>query len=276
MEGEHVVKQVLRQRKDYYEMLGITRNASEAEIRVAYKKLAIQLHPDKNKHPMAEEAFKKVGLAHSTLIDSEKRRIYDRGGEESVLRAESGGGGPRARRHPHAEDFLFEDMMQQFFGFAAHRNRPGAGDNAPAGAAPNVLLMFMPILFFFLMVLLIQFSTVTSGPFQTRRTRTDGANVPYSLTHAPSEGFVVERTTSVPEFASLRVTYYVKRDFMDHFGHRPADLRKVEVDVLRQQRDYYERRCNAENVKRRYSRARDNQAGLPESCVELERFRRVP
>lgn len=58
--------------KDYYEILGVTKESTDSEIKKAYKKLALQLHPDKNKAPGAAEAFKAVGNAVATLTDNGK------------------------------------------------------------------------------------------------------------------------------------------------------------------------------------------------------------
>jgi len=69
-------------KKNYYEILGLSSNASENDIKKAYKKLAIKFHPDKNQAPQASDAFKKVGAAYSCLSDAEKRRMYDLTGEE--------------------------------------------------------------------------------------------------------------------------------------------------------------------------------------------------
>ena len=70
---------------DYYKTLGLTRGASDDQIKRAYRKLALKYHPDKN--PGDEKAanqFAEIGNAYEVLSDSEKRRIYDRHGEEGV------------------------------------------------------------------------------------------------------------------------------------------------------------------------------------------------
>ncbi|MDW8275717.1 MAG: DnaJ C-terminal domain-containing protein [Candidatus Nitrosocaldus sp.] len=62
---------------DYYEVLGVSRNASKEEIKQAYRRLALKYHPDRNKSPDAEEKFKLISEAYAVLSDDEKRRLYD-------------------------------------------------------------------------------------------------------------------------------------------------------------------------------------------------------
>jgi DnaJ family protein B protein 12 len=71
------VVQRTNRRKDYYEILEVTKDASDSDLKKQYRKLALQLHPDKNKAPGASDAFKAVGTAFAVLSDKEKRRQYD-------------------------------------------------------------------------------------------------------------------------------------------------------------------------------------------------------
>lgn len=75
--------------KDYYSILGISRTATEDEIKKAYRKLALKYHPDKNKTPEAEEKFKLIAEAYEVLSDKKKRDVYDQFGEEGL---KNGGG----------------------------------------------------------------------------------------------------------------------------------------------------------------------------------------
>src|SRR5678816_2184778 len=72
-------------KRDYYEILGVTKTATEVEIKKAYRKLAVQYHPDKNPGDhTAEEKFKECAEAYAVLSDSQKRAAYDRFGHAGV------------------------------------------------------------------------------------------------------------------------------------------------------------------------------------------------
>ena len=71
-------------KRDYYELLGVSRDASEDALKRAFRKLARQYHPDVNKSPDAEVRFKEIGEAYEVLSDPQKRRIYDQFGHAGL------------------------------------------------------------------------------------------------------------------------------------------------------------------------------------------------
>lgn len=116
--------------RDYYEVLEVHRNASEAEIKKAYRKLAHQYHPDKhNGSKEYEEKFKAITEAYEVLSDAEKRALYDQYGHAGVSGAAAGGfegfGGFGGFGAGGVSD-LFEEVFSDFFGGAAARRRPRA------------------------------------------------------------------------------------------------------------------------------------------------------
>lgn len=91
--------------KDYYKTLGLSKGASEDDIKKAYRKYALKFHPDKNKEAGAEEKFKEVAEAYEILSDPKKKEIFDKYGEEGLKPGMGGGGGgggmgPQGPGHP--------------------------------------------------------------------------------------------------------------------------------------------------------------------------------
>src|SRR6266568_2760603 len=95
--------------RDYYEVLGVPRDAADAEIKKAFRRLARELHPDVNRHdPDAEAKFKEAAEAYEVLSDPERRATYDRYGHEGLR---SGG------YAPNFESFgSVADLFEAFFG----------------------------------------------------------------------------------------------------------------------------------------------------------------
>lgn len=80
-------------KRDYYDVLGVTKSASEAEIKSAYRKLALQWHPDRNKAADAESKFKEINEAYQILSDTKKKQAYDQFGHAAFDQSMPGGGG---------------------------------------------------------------------------------------------------------------------------------------------------------------------------------------
>jgi molecular chaperone DnaJ len=119
--------------RDYYEVLGVGRDASEAEVKKAFRRLARELHPDVNAHdPEAEEKFKEAAEAYEVLSDAERRGTYDAYGQEGLR---SGGFDPRAQSFGS-----FDDLFQSIFGSAGFGGGSGPAPGADVLAAVEVEL----------------------------------------------------------------------------------------------------------------------------------------
>lgn len=117
-------------KRDYYDVLGVARNASEQEIKSAYRKLALQYHPDRNPdNKEAEEKFKEAAEAYSVLSDSQKRGQYDRFGHAGVGTAAGGGFG--FDPNVFAD---FSDILGDIFGFGDFFGTGRRGSRVQRGA----------------------------------------------------------------------------------------------------------------------------------------------
>ena len=103
--------------KDYYSILGVKRNATEEDIKKAYRKLALKYHPDKNKSPKAEERFKEIAEAYEVLSDKRKRDLYDQVGNESC-RTDNGSSSDETNTFSYAFHGDPRATFAQFFGSA--------------------------------------------------------------------------------------------------------------------------------------------------------------
>ncbi len=127
--------------ESYYDILGVARNASEKEIRKAYRDLARKYHPDVCKDPGAEEKFKKINEAYSVLSDPQKRAQYDRMGHDAFSRASKGsytGGGGFSDFHA---DFAgFGDIFDSFFGGGFTGSRQSYGPRRGADLLQKICI----------------------------------------------------------------------------------------------------------------------------------------
>ena len=128
-------------KRDYYEVLGVGKNASDDEIKKAYRKLAVKYHPDKNPGDKEAEAkFKEISEAHEVLSDKQKRARYDQFGHAGVGGAGAGGnpfgagGNPFENFNFNGQSFNFDfggggldDILGSIFGFGGGQRRPRRG-----------------------------------------------------------------------------------------------------------------------------------------------------
>jgi len=133
---------------DYYEVLGVGKNASDHEIKTAYRKQALKWHPDRNKSPVAHEKFKEINKAFEVLSNPQKREMYNQYGE-SAFKGNAPGGGPAGAGGQYYQQGPFKvytnfggegnpfenfdfggfsdpfDIFEQFFGFQSPFSRGG-------------------------------------------------------------------------------------------------------------------------------------------------------
>jgi len=116
---------------DYYELLGLKKGATDAEIKAAYRKQALKWHPDRNKDANAATKFKEINKAYEVLSDSQKKQMYDQYGKEGFERggfgSHSRGAGAQQQQSPFSGGSPFDsvdfggndpfDIFEQFFGF---------------------------------------------------------------------------------------------------------------------------------------------------------------
>ncbi|XP_020206815.1 chaperone protein dnaJ 49 [Cajanus cajan] len=185
----------IRRKKNLYEILGLERSCSVEDVRKSYRKLSLKVHPDKNKAPGAEEAFKAVSKAFQCLSNEESRRKYDISGEDEAVYEQRARPAARAYNGYYEADIDAEEIFRNFFfggmapatnfggfsfgpgGFNAHRP---AEHGSGGGFNVRALIQLLPVL----LILLINFlpsseplySLSKSYPYEHRFTTPKGVN----------------------------------------------------------------------------------------------------
>ncbi|KAM7101512.1 dnaJ homolog subfamily C member 18 [Ciconia boyciana] len=232
--------------RNYYEILGVERDASEEDLKKAYRKLALKFHPDKNRAPGATEAFKAIGNAFAVLSNPEKRLRYDEFGSDQE-HVSTG----QARHYNYYTEFEAditpEEIFNVFFGghfptgnihmFSnvardahyyprRHRNERAwtqeqeEEENRPQNSY-SAFIQLMPVF------IIIIVSVVT---------QLMATNPPYSLFYKSSIGHVISRETE-----NLQVPYYVDKNFEKNY--QGAELQELEKTVEKDYIDYIQTSC---------------------------------
>ncbi|XP_009879050.1 PREDICTED: dnaJ homolog subfamily C member 18 [Charadrius vociferus] len=232
--------------RNYYEILGVERDASEEELKKAYRKLALKFHPDKNRAPGATEAFKAIGNAFAVLSNPEKRLRYDEFGSDRE-HVSTG----QARHYNYYTEFEAditpEEIFNVFFGghfptgnihmFSnvardahyyprRHRNERAwtqeqeEEENRPQNSY-SAFIQLMPVFIIIIVSVIIQLMVT---------------NPPYSLFYKSSIGHVVSRETE-----NLQVPYYVDKNFEKNY--QGAELQELEKTVEKDYIDYIQTSC---------------------------------
>lgn len=139
---EKIALEVLSKDKQaFYEVLRVERSANDVEIKKSYRKLAIKLHPDKNPHPRASEAFKVINRAFEVLSDGEKRQLYDRLGRDPDDRSMPSASGSSFRETGFPQEAFFNrrhaaDPREDIFDFLFNMGGGGSPFGGPFGNHP--------------------------------------------------------------------------------------------------------------------------------------------
>ncbi|XP_028932329.1 dnaJ homolog subfamily B member 14 isoform X2 [Ornithorhynchus anatinus] len=215
--------------KNYYEVLGVPKDAGDEDLKKAYRKLALKFHPDKNHAPGATDAFKKIGNAYGVLSNPEKRKQYDLTGSEEPACSHPNNG--RFNFHRGCEaDITPEDLFNIFFGGGFPSGSVHSFSNGRAGYSQqqqqhrhsghereeergdggfSAFIQLLPIIVLILVSLLSQLMV---------------SNPPYSLYPRSGSGQTIKMRT-----ANLGVVYYVSKEFKSEY--KGTLLQKVEKSV---------------------------------------------
>jgi len=266
----NIVKQILSAKEGgqgaHYRVLSVQKDATDADLKKAYRKLALKCHPDKNTAPNSDEAFKALGLAYATLSDPQKRSVYDKYGDEDP---DSRGGGGRSGyggMHFNGQEINPNDIFNMFFGggvpggvqtagmpggFRVYTTGFGSSFVSSFGGIPtnrhrrghhnsqeheaqedrryNMLAQLLP-------VLLLIFTSFFNFTGDLGTTGHAGGSSYFSLTHSPP--YINPLKTKVKE-----IPYFVTDQFMRTFARDSYQLGRVERFVEQTYKNYLIEEC---------------------------------
>ncbi|KAE9609711.1 hypothetical protein Lal_00006172 [Lupinus albus] len=236
----------IRRKKNYYEILGLEKSCTVDDVRKAYRKLSLKVHPDKNKAPGAEEAFKAVSKAFQCLSDEESRKKYGLSGEdESVFEGRAARTRGQHNHHHHAfyeGDVDAEEIFRNFFfggmapattnfrGFSFGHGvgaRQGGGEQGSGGFNVRALIQLLPVLF----VLLLNFLPSSQPVYSLSR------SYPYEHLFITPQG----------------VNYYVKSSkFDEDYPINGPERTSIEDRVEREYFSILRQNCRLEMQRRQW------------------------
>jgi len=271
----------IKSSKDYYEILGVSKEATDTDLKKAYRKLALQFHPDKNKAPGTAEAFKAIGNAFAILSDAEKRKQYDLYGSEAANSTSHHHRQSSAQHYEYGytrgfeSDMTAEELFNMFFGGAfpsttmytsngrrrtryyySNGQATEPGGTQQGGEANNVTmaLQVLPILFFILVTLVSSlfvsdpvYSLARTQKYNVKRS-TGELDVPYFVKETFNTDFQgnlkrLEAGIEEEYISNLRNECFKQRNYKEHMIWRARNF--GDDDMLRQARDMTLPSCDA-------------------------------
>ena len=212
--------------KDYYNLLGVTKETNNDDIKRAYKKLAIKFHPDKNKSSKAEEAFKKIATAYQTLTDPKKRELYDKYGTEEEYREKV----YQERQQAYEEDFDAYDIFDIFFGNidpeVLRRQRRRYRRAAQQTQVNPKIVKYLPFIQL-IPVLLMGITYILPNLFQGKELYVFDKNKDYPY----------EQKTH-----RYKINYYYGNDFKEKYKDK-NEIRKLDIEIENKYLTYLKINC---------------------------------
>ncbi|KAF3324621.1 Chaperone protein dnaJ 49 [Carex littledalei] len=254
-EQVEIVREIKKQQKDYYQMLGLEKSCTVEDVRKAYRKLSLKVHPDKNKAPGAEEAFKAVSKAFQCLSNEENRKRYDLvGSDEPVTHRRATTRHRGGYRYYDEDEFDADEIFRNFFygGMApattpfgtfhfqmgrqhGHRGGHGSAGAAGGGGSPfRMLIQILPVI----ILLLLNFLPSSDPIYMLSR------SYPYEHKVQTGRG---------------SVAYYVKSPdkFEQEYPHQSAQRAHLEQRIERDYVGVVSQNCRLELQRRQWGFTRE-------------------
>ena len=249
----------LMNKKDYYDILNISKDATPEQIKKGYKKQAIRFHPDKNHSKLSTECFKKISEAYQCLSDPEKKSFYDKYGNEQEFKEQYF---QRNHRHYQEEMDPFE-AFNIFFGsgfFPAGRYHFRTGDDFPR--SENIqnrskLLQFFPLIFLFLIYILPNLAFLFESKPLYQFTRDESYNHKRKTSRNNVEFYVgdkfIKKYPKMKDFQSLEPT--IEREYLEYLyddcsniiNYKNRLMYYMQMSYTASQRNQYKRKIDQLN-----------------------------